>query len=72
MRLITILQTHAQAGTPLSAITDIEIDYRFIVSGNYLNFYHTYGKEVYVDHILYSKCDYLRILFQNIPNDETK
>ena len=69
---LRILQTHAQAGTPLSAITDIESDSHLIVSGNYLSFYHTYENEVYVDRILYAKRDYLRILFQDIPNEKTK
>ena len=36
---LRILQNHAQAGAPLSSIADIESDYRFIVSGNYISFY---------------------------------
>lgn len=53
-------------------MTDIESDSHLIVSGNYISFYHTYGNEVYVDRILYAKRDYLRILFQDIPNEKTK
>ena len=34
---LRILQNHAQAGAPLSSIADIESDYRFIVSGNYIS-----------------------------------
>ena len=53
----------AEIGTPLAFVTDIESDYRFLVSGNYLAFYRICGTDVYVDRILYSKRDYLRILF---------
>ena len=35
---LRILQNHAQAGVQLSSIADIESDYRFIVSGNYISF----------------------------------
>lgn len=58
-----ILQTYAQAGTPLSSIADIESDYRFIVSGNYISFYRAYGNDVYIDRILYARRNYMRILF---------
>ena len=44
-----ILQNHAQAGALLSSIADIESNYRFIVSGNYISFYRAYGNEVYID-----------------------
>ena len=40
---LRILRTYAQAGAPLSSVTDIESDYRFIVSGNYISFYRAYG-----------------------------
>ena len=47
---LRILQNHAQAGALLSSIADIESDYRFIVSGNYISFYRAYGSEVFIDH----------------------
>lgn len=67
---LRILQNHAQAGAPLSSIADIESDYRFIVSGNYISFYRAYGREVYIDRILYARCDYMRILFGDSTTDE--
>ena len=67
---LRILQNHAQAGTPLSSIADIESDYRFIVSGNYISFYRVYGSEVYIDRILYVRRDYMRILFGDSIADE--
>lgn len=58
-------------GRTLSSVTDIESDYRFIVSGNYISFYRAYGKEVYVDRILYARRDYMRILFGDHSAEET-
>lgn len=63
------LETFSNIGTLLSAITEIESDYRFLVSGNYLIFYRSYSHEVYIDRILYSKRDYLRILFPDLPQE---
>ena len=67
---LRILQTYAQTGTPLSSIADIESDYRFIVSGNYISFYRAYGNDVYIDRILYARRNYMRILFGD--NDSKK
>ena len=67
---LRILQNHAQAGAPLSSIADIESDYRFIVSGNYISFYRAYGSEVFIARILYARRDYMRILFGDSTTDE--
>ena len=67
---LRILQDHAQAGTPLSSIADIESDYRFIVSGNYISFYRAYGSEVYIDRVIYARRDYMRILFGDSTTEE--
>ena len=67
---LRILQNHAQAGALLSSSADIESDYRFIVSGNYISFYRAYGREVYIDRILYARRDYMRILFGDSTTDE--
>ena len=66
---LRILKTYAKAGTPLSSIADIESDYRFIVCGSYMSFYRSYGKDVYVDRILYARRDYIRVLFGNISSE---
>lgn len=68
---LRILRTYVKAGAPLSSIADVESDYRFLVSGNYLSFYRAYGNEVYVDRILYARRDYMRVLFGDIPTEET-
>lgn len=45
----------------------VKSDYRFVISGNYISFYRVCENEVYVDHIVYSRRDYIRILFGEIP-----
>ena len=67
---LRILQNHAQAGASLSSISDMESDYRFIVSGNYISVYRAYGSEVFIDRILYARRDYMRILFEDSTTDE--
>lgn len=67
-----ILRTYAQAGTPLSSVADIESDYRFIVSGNYMSFYRACDQEIYVDRILYARRNYMRILFGDRSADDTE
>lgn len=67
---LRILQNYAQTGAPLSSIADIESDYRFIISDNYISFYRAYGSEVYIDRILYARRDYMRILFGDSTTDK--
>lgn len=72
MDTIGQLELYAECGTPLSSVADVESDYRFLVSGNYLIFYRTYGSEVYIDRILYGKSDFLRVLFGDVLQDTTE
>ena len=62
---IRTLCDHALIGTPLSAIADVDGDYRFLVSGNYMVFYRANGNDIYIDRVLYGRRDYLRILFED-------
>ena len=57
------LEYHALIGTPLSSVADVDGDYRFLVSGNYMVFYRANGNDIYIDRVLYGRRDYLRILF---------
>lgn len=57
------LENFSEMGALLASIANVDSDYRFIVSGNYLIFYRVSGIDVYVDRILYGRRDYLRILF---------
>ena len=65
------LENHAEMGALLSSIVNVESDYRFLVTGNYLTFYRVYGSDVYVDRVLYGRRDYLRILFGDTQDEET-
>ena len=62
-KTIRMLQDHALIGTPLSAVADVNSDYRYLVSGSYMVFYRVAGKDVFIDRVLYGRRDYLRILF---------
>ena len=64
------LEDFPKIGTPLSSLTDLDSDYRFLVSGNYLVFYRINNQEIYVDRILHGKRNYLRILFPDLPQDD--
>ena len=68
---IRVLKNQAYVGTPFSSVADTESDCRFLVSGNYLVFYRVYGKNVYIDRVLYGRRDYMRILFGDAQADET-
>lgn len=66
---LRILQSYTRAGALLSSITDTESDYRFIVSGNYISFYRAQEHDIYIDRILYSRSNYMRILFEDEPSE---
>ena len=59
------LRKFPEMGSLLSAFTDIENDYRLLICGNYIAFYHTIDNEVNIDRILYGRRNYLHILFGN-------
>ena len=63
LKSLYILQNYSKDGAPLSSVTDIESEYRFIVSGNYISFYRVGDENIYIDRILYARRDYMRILF---------
>lgn len=60
---IRALKNFAMLGTQLSSVAAVPGNYRFLVTGNYLTFYHVSGTEVYIDRILYGRRDYLSCLF---------
>jgi addiction module RelE/StbE family toxin len=69
---IDILVNFPLIGAPLSSITDITTDHRFLVCGNYLAFYRPQDDMVLIDRILYGRRDYLAILLGNLPPEETE
>lgn len=70
MDTIDLLSDFAESGALLSSIIDIESNYRFLVSGNYLVFYRINHKDIYIDRILYNKRNYMNILFNDLPISE--
>ena len=70
-KTIRMLQDHALIGTPLSAAADVNSDYRYLVSGNYMVFYRVAGKDVFIDRVLYGRRDYLRILFADTQEEQS-
>ncbi len=68
---IRMLREHAFIGTPLSSVTDVDSNYRYLISDNYMVFYRVMGKDVYIDRVLYARRDYLRILMDNSLNPFT-
>ncbi len=65
---IRMLREHAFIGTPLSSIAEVESNYRYLLSDNYMVFYRFIGKDVYIDRVLYARRDYLRILLDDNSN----
>lgn len=64
------LTEYPAIGVQLSSVIGIQTDYRFIVCNNYLVFYRSEDYNIYVSRILYSKRDYMRILFGDLPEIE--
>jgi len=71
VKKVRLLRKHAEIGAPLSSIIDIETDYRFLVSGNYLAFYRIDVNDVYIIRVLYGGRDYISILFGEDIIDES-
>jgi addiction module RelE/StbE family toxin len=66
------LEQFPELGMRLSAIIDIDTDYRFLVCENFLAFYRIDGNNVYIIRVLYGQRDYVTILFGKPPHDETE
>ncbi|MDO4383800.1 MAG: type II toxin-antitoxin system RelE/ParE family toxin [Eubacteriales bacterium] len=62
---LRLLETFSEIGPSLSSIIDLQSDYRFILSGQYICFYRIYGCNIYVDRILSTRRDYLRVLLDD-------
>lgn len=57
-------------GLALSSKIDIPTDYRYLICGQYIVFYKNDDVYVSIYRILYSKRDYLKVLFDEEPNEE--
>ncbi len=59
---INVLNQFSKSGSILCLPTGEVTIYRYVISGNYLSFYHLSENKVYIDRIIYGKQDYIRIL----------
>ncbi|MCL1803879.1 MAG: type II toxin-antitoxin system RelE/ParE family toxin [Eubacteriaceae bacterium] len=50
-------------GAPMSPVLGYESSYRFIISSNYLIFYRSSQARVYIDRVLFSRRDFIKIPF---------
>jgi len=66
------LEQFPELGARLSSIVKIVSDYRFLVCANYLAFYRTDGNDVFIVRIMYGRRDYISILFDELPQDDTE
>ena len=72
MNMVDELKDFSEIGALLSSVTEVEGDYRFLISGNYIVFYRVIEKDVYIDRALYGRRDYLRILFPDLPRNDNE
>ncbi|GBR74669.1 toxin ParE [Candidatus Termititenax aidoneus] len=64
---ISKLARYPKIGASLNSIIRPKTDYRFLICENYTIFYRCENKTVYVDRALYSKRDFIKILFGGTP-----
>lgn len=57
------LDIFPNSGTDFCLPTGEQTIYKFLISNNYLTFYHLQNQDVYVDRIIYGKRDYIKLLF---------
>ena len=60
------LERFVGIGAPVAAVSGKSNDYRMLSCGSYLIFYRSFKNGVYIDRVLYSRRDYMRVLFGDI------
>ena len=70
MKHIRMLSDFPESGAPISSIVNIATDYRFLVCGNYTAFYRYEQNVVYIVRVIYSRRDFMRILFGENSEEE--
>ena len=70
MKHIRMLADFPESGATLSSVVNIANDYRFLVCGNYTAFYRYKQDKVYIERVLYGRRDFMRILFEEVPDEE--
>lgn len=71
MDKIDILMSFPEAGAKLEFENGLNSGYRYVSFKNYIAFYHLESDDiVYIDRVVYSGRDYMRILFPNIDSND--
>lgn len=65
MNAVDMLAEQHEKNTPLYFLSGLNSGYRYVIHGNYMAFYSTNRTDVYIDRVLYSKSDYMRVLFKD-------
>jgi len=60
------LEVSPYFGPSLSSKINIDSDFRFLVSGNYIVFYKVNEEYISIYRVLYGRRDYLRIIFDDM------
>lgn len=60
---IGYLADHALMGQELASVIDVDCNYRFLVSEKHYVFYRVNGTNIYIDRILHTRRNFMRILF---------
>ena len=60
---ISKLARYPKIGAPLNSKIAPRTDYRFLICENYIIFYRCENKIVYIDRVLHSRRDFIKILF---------
>ena len=64
------LRDFSEMGSPLPAPGREGVQYRYLVCGNYLIFYHIVAARVLIDRVLYGRRDYTALLFGDQLEEE--
>ena len=67
---IEALKTSPLIGSPITADLTPETTYRFLLCGNYYNFYRTEEDCIKIVRIIYQRRDYIQILFGKNTTDK--
>lgn len=65
LQKIEKLQSFPYMGSELNAVVKVKSDFRYLVCGNYIAFYHVVDINVFIDRIIYKKRDFIKILFKD-------
>lgn len=58
-----LLEEQPEIGTRLFFDNTLDSGYRYVIYNNYLAFYRVSDSTVYIDRVIYGKCDYMKLLF---------